>query len=58
MIPFLHKAGIRKFLDKIPEDCDVMMDASKTQYLDTDIEEITTYVNANKDGKRDWQFIR
>jgi MFS superfamily sulfate permease-like transporter len=39
-VSFLNKANIRKVFDEIPENTDIVIDASKTNYIDYDVVEL------------------
>lgn len=59
MVPFLHKAGMQRLLEQLPEDSKVTIDATNTEQLDTDVEGIiSTFVEAKQTEQRDWQFQR
>lgn len=39
-VSFLNKASIKETLDKLPENCSVIIDASNTEYIDFDVLDI------------------
>jgi MFS superfamily sulfate permease-like transporter len=39
-VSFLNKASIKETLEKLPEDCSVIIDASQTEYIDFDVLDI------------------
>jgi MFS superfamily sulfate permease-like transporter len=59
MVPFLHKAGMQRMLEQLPENGKVTIDATNTEQLDTDVEDIiSNFVDAKQAEQRDWQFQR
>lgn len=59
MVPFLHKAGMQRMLEQLPENGKVTIDATNTEQLDTDVEGIiSNFVDAKQAEQRDWQFQR
>ena len=59
MVPFLHKAGMQRMLEQFPENGKVTIDATNTEQLDTDVEDIiSNFVDAKQAEQRDWQFQR
>ena len=59
MVPFLHKAGMQRMLEQLPENGKVTIDATNTEQLDTDVEGIiSNFVDAKQSEQRDWQFQR
>jgi MFS superfamily sulfate permease-like transporter len=59
MVPFLHKAGMQRMLEQLPENGKVTIDATNTEQLDTDVEDIIrNFVDAKQAEQRDWQFQR
>ena len=59
VVPFLHKAAIRKQLEELPLDCEITVDASTVSRLDTDVHDIIRdFVDRDASQPREALFKR